>query len=187
VDHLADDDIWQRVLSGESEAFGMIWDRHRDRIFRSLLAERHAPVDAEDLTATVFLELWRHRATVRFVDRSLLPWLLVTAHNVGRNADRARRRHRQFLASLPRPADVADHAETFADRNDERTTELRAAIARCGKADAALLALTALEGFTIREAGAALGLSESAAKMRLSRLRVNLRADLPGRTMEEGA
>ncbi len=73
-----DEDVWHDVLEGDARQFGLIWDRHRDRVLRHLLKTGALSADAEDLTAIVFLELWRRRASVRFVDGSLLPWLIVT-------------------------------------------------------------------------------------------------------------
>jgi RNA polymerase sigma factor (sigma-70 family) len=182
----SDDAVWRRVVAGEARAYGQIWDRHRDRVFRPLIVRGSAPGDAEDLTAVVFLELWRRRGAVRFVDGSLLPWLIVTAQNVLRNADRAQRRYRRFLAALPDPPQVPDHAEHIAEQNDERLVRLRSAIAAAKPADARLLAMTALEGFTVREAADALGLTESAAKMRLSRLRADLRSTVDAQPLLEG-
>lgn len=173
-----DEDVWRSVLDGRSAAFGLIWDRHRDRVFRCLVKLGAQPAEAEDLAATVFLELWRRRRAVRFVDGSLLPWLIVTAQNVTRNAVRARRRYRAFLATLPPPAVAADPAEQLADRSPELSVEATQVLATSNPTERQLLTLTALEGFTVREAAAALGLSESAAKMRLSRLRQRLRVAL---------
>ncbi len=182
----SDETIWQRVLSGESHAFAEIWRRHRDRVFRHHLACGTPSADAEDLTAATFLELWRRREAVRFVDASLLPWLIVTAQNVSRNATRARRRYHRFLAALPEPTQVPDHADQVADGDDERLRELRTALASSRPADARLLAMTALEGFTLREAAEVLGLTESAAKMRLARLRSRVRAATPQHALPEG-
>ncbi|MFE7845298.1 RNA polymerase sigma factor [Microbacterium sp. NPDC057407] len=182
----SDDAIWRRVVSGEDRAYAEIWDRHRDRVFRHLASRVISSADAEDLTAVVFLELWRRRAMVRFVDGSLLPWLIVTAQNVARNAGRAQRRYRRLLALLPPPPAVPDHAERYADQNDERTAKLRAGLADAKPADAQLLALTVIEGFTVSQAATALGLTESAAKMRLSRLRADLRSSLETRPILDG-
>lgn len=168
----SDEAVWARVTTGDARAFGVIWDRHRARVFRHLRAGAPS-ADAEDLTAMTFLELWRRRRAVRFVDGSLLPWLIVTARNVARNASRSARRYERFLASLPAPVPV-DGPEKRVDL-DERTAAVRAALTHAKPADADLLAMTALEGFTVAEAAAVLGLSESAAKMRLSRLRTRLR------------
>jgi RNA polymerase sigma factor (sigma-70 family) len=186
VGDCSDSEIWGRVLSGDERAFGVVWDRHRDRVFRLLMSMGNPSADAEDLTAAVFLELWRRRAAVRFVDESALPWLIVTAQNVARNASRARRRYRRLLASIPPPEPASDPAEHVADGDDDRAVQLRAAIAHARPLEATLLVMTVLEGFSAREAAAALGITEAAAKMRLSRFRGRLRAGLTTQPIEEG-
>jgi RNA polymerase sigma-70 factor (ECF subfamily) len=186
---MGDDDderVWQRIAAGESRAFGEIWDRHHVRVFRHLLASGQHADDAEDLTATVFLELWRRRTRVRFVDGSVLPWLIVTAQNTARNAARARSRYRRFLAALPPPEHHRDHAEDVAERDDPRRSRLRSELGRARPDDAHLLALTVLEGFTVREAASVIGVSESAAKMRLSRLRSRLAIAIDPTALNEG-
>lgn len=102
---------WARVLAGDSRNFGVLYDRHRDRVFRHALGRLSHPADAEDATAIAFLELWRRRAQVRFVDDSLLPWLIVTTSNVVHNLRRSRRRYERMLARLPEPDHHPDHPD----------------------------------------------------------------------------
>jgi RNA polymerase sigma-70 factor (ECF subfamily) len=180
----SDETVWSRVRAGDSRTFGVIWDRHHARVFRHLMAGGFPHTDAEDLVAVTFLELWRKRRSVRFVEGSLLPWLIVTARNVARNAARSQRRYERFLAALPTPTPIPDHADRH--EVDDRTAAVRAALANAKPVDADLLAMTALEGFTISEAATALGLSESAAKMRLSRLRTQIRALVGPTPLVEG-
>lgn len=170
----SDQEIWQQVLDGDSRAFGLVWDRHHERIFRHLSMLGNTSTDAEDLTAVVFLELWRKRSSARFVNDSLLPWLIVTAQNVTRNAARARRRYRDLIAKVPPPTPFPDPAEIVAERNSPRVTFAREVLAATRREDRMLAVLTAIEGFTIAEAAIAVGISEPAAKMRLSRLRARL-------------
>jgi RNA polymerase sigma-70 factor (ECF subfamily) len=186
VDGDSDEALWRVLLAGDERRFGTIWDRHRDRVFRHLIASGNSASIAEDLTAIAFMELWRRRGAVRFVDGSLLPWLIVTVHNVARNAQRARGRYEKFLAKLPAPSVEPDPADRIADRDDARVIALREAISHARPADARLLAMTSLEGFTIREAASVLGLSESAAKMRLTRLRARLRSAVSAHAIVEG-
>lgn len=168
--------VWDSVLSGDSRAFGVLFDRHRDRVFGHALRQLASRADAEDLTAITFLEVWRRRDHVRFVDDSLLPWLLVTTSNAARNLRRSRRRHARLLAKLPPAQDVPDVSEQVAQRVDGRPVRsaLTAAIAALGPVDRELIALTAVEGFSLRQASAALGLSYGAAKTRMSRARRKL-------------
>jgi RNA polymerase sigma factor (sigma-70 family) len=169
-----DSGIWERVLSGEGRAFGELWDRHRDRVFRHArrLLEHHA--DAEDATAMAFLELWRRRRDARIVEGSLLPWLLAVTTNVVRNASRSRRRYRQLLARLPEPERARDVAELVADRTEARTR--LAGFARLSATDQHIIALVALDHLSLEDAAAALGISYGTAKTRLSRARARMEA-----------
>ncbi len=175
----SDEALWRRSLDGDGEAFGALFDRHRGRVFRHVCRVTQTRHDAEDVVASTFLELWRRRAEVRLVDGSVLPWLLVTATNVGRNAARGTRRYRQFLDRLPRPQDQPDVAEVALDSHalgvDPR---LRAGLRSLNKTDAQLFVLVALEGYAVGDAAGLLGLSVSAARARLHRARATLREQL---------
>ncbi|MFB2584337.1 RNA polymerase sigma factor [Herbiconiux liukaitaii] len=168
-----DDVVWARCLEGDGEAIAVIFDRHERRLFRAALRDAPSPHEAEDIVATVFLELWRLRAKVRLVDASLLPWLLVTTANVSRNASRSRRRHRNLLAKLPPDPPVADAGEVALDNIAALHLERRIALALrdLRPADRQILLLTAVEGFSLAQSAAALGITQHAAKARLTRAR----------------
>jgi RNA polymerase sigma-70 factor (ECF subfamily) len=125
------------------------------------------------------LELWRRRDRVRVVDGSVLPWLLVTATNLSRNAARGTRRYRQLIERLAR----ADERHGVADVALENHglgigATLQAALRSLGKTDAQLFALVALEGYSVGDAAGVLNLSVPAAQTRLHRTRVKLRTQL---------
>lgn len=184
----SDRDVWHAVLAGDSHAFGTLFDRHRDRVFGHALHLIAHRADAEDLTAIVFLELWRRRHHVRFVDDSLLPWLLVTARNVSRNASRARRRYARVLAKLP-PSEIEPDFSTQTDTRldaEGNRSAIAEAITALQPIDQDLIALTALEDLTLLEASEAVGVSYGAAKTRLSRARAKLRNTLPTNALPEG-
>jgi RNA polymerase sigma-70 factor, ECF subfamily len=187
VDDVSDEHVWAGVLDGDSDSFGLIWDRHRDRVFRHLLGAGAGVSDAEELSAVAFLELWRRRGSIRFVGGSLLPWLLVTASNVARNARRSRGRYQAFLARLPSPDHGLDTADVVLGRTgDGCNAQLVQAMKSLGRVDRRLLMLTAVEGFTIGEASQVLGISDAAGKMRLSRLRRRLRSSIGAQVAMEG-
>jgi RNA polymerase sigma-70 factor (ECF subfamily) len=170
--------LWSRCLDGEGAAFGVLFDLFRDRVFRHayrLVENRH---DAEDVTATAFLELWRRRADVRLVDGSVLPWLLVTTTNAARNVRRAGRRHRQLLDVLPRSENAPDAAAAFLEEHPLEGVDHRLArgLRSLSAADLRLVSLVVLEGYPVAGAAIALGLKPAAAKTRLHRARVRLRA-----------
>lgn len=172
VNRADDAQLWSASLAGDGDAFGSLWDRHRDAVFRQ--ARRRIPdqFDAEDAVAVTFLEAWRLRRRVRVVDGSVLPWLLATCENVARNQERSRRRYRRLLENFPAPVekDLLDGIE-YRD-------QAKQALAELSPVDRQLLTLTTLEGMNLKEAGAQLGLSHDAARARLSRARAKLRTGM---------
>lgn len=117
---VSDEALWRQVVSGDGDAFGELFDRHYDRVWRHALNVLRMPHVAEDVVAVVFYEAWRRRANIRIVNDSILPWLLITTNNTLRNHVRQQRRYRHFLNQLPPPGDSADIAESIADADESQ-------------------------------------------------------------------
>lgn len=170
--------LWAAARSGDGDAFGVLFDRHHPRVHHHATRLLPTRADAEDVTASAFLEAWRRREHVRLSGGSVLPWLLVTTTNLARNNHRGTRRYRDFLARLPREGSVPDTAETAlagALGVDER---LNAALATLRPLDQQLITLIALEDVALTDAATLLGLTPAAAKTRMHRARTRLRAAL---------
>lgn len=172
----SDEVLWQRVVNGDGEAFGAIFDRHRDRVFRHCVKRVGSADEAEDITAMVFYEAWRRRGYVRVVNDSIVAWLLVTANYTFKNDLRQRRRYRNFLNRLPPPVNGPDVADAFIDAavQDRETATLQEAFIRLRTADRDVLTLCVVEGMSIKAAAAALGILEGTVKSRLSRAKTRL-------------
>ncbi|MCS5718796.1 sigma-70 family RNA polymerase sigma factor [Herbiconiux sp. CPCC 205763] len=170
---VSDEADWARVLAGEGDAFGRIFDRHRDRVRRHAVGLAPSRNEAEDVVSLTFLEAWRKREKVRFVDQSILPWLLRTATYTSLNMARSERRHRIALSKLPisdtayEPSEFADDAQVFA------------AMRRLSARDQEIITLCVLEELSAEEAASLLGLRSSSARSRLSRARARLRDEMP--------
>lgn len=180
VDALTSDEasVWARALEGDGRAFASLFALHRERVLRAARRLVVSPTDAEDVTAAAFFELWRRRDRIVLVDGSVLPWLLVTAQNLARNANRSLGRYRSVLESLPRSRAAGDPAELAQERRV--VSELGAAFRQLKPADAALVSLVGIEGLTVSAAALVLGLSPGNARTRLYRSRQRLRAALDG-------
>ena len=171
-----DEVFWRLVVNGDGDAFGVLFDRHRDRVLRHALRLAGSSHAAEDITAMVFYEAWRRREYVRMVNGSIVAWLLVTANNIIRNDLRQRRRYRNFLNRLPPPDHSPDIAEAFA-QDDQQAFEsavLGQAFARLRPADRNVLTLCVVEGLSVRDAAVALDSPEGTVKSRLSRAKARL-------------
>lgn len=130
---LADEaDHWSAAIAGDAQAFAALFDLHRDRVFRyarRLLGDIH---DAEDATAGAVLELWRRRTSVRVVEGSVLPWLLVTTTlapdktsiTITTRRTASWRLRAEYLRT--EPWGVNDHGQTYEVRDKNGTPDLQA-------------------------------------------------------------
>jgi RNA polymerase sigma factor (sigma-70 family) len=166
-----DADDWTLAVAGNGEAFGRIFDRHRDRVRRHAHGLSPAPSDAEDIVAITFLEAWRNRARVRLVDGSALPWLLVTATNTASNFRRSARRYSSALDRLP-PAPSGPASD---QRDDLAATR---ALAGLALDDQRVITLCVLYDYTAAEAAEVLGVPIGTVKSRLSRAKTRLGTEL---------
>ncbi|HEY0249268.1 MAG TPA: sigma-70 family RNA polymerase sigma factor [Gryllotalpicola sp.] len=174
MDDPAELDLWSRARANDGEAFGRLFDLHRDRVYRRALRLLEDQHDAEDVTAGAFFELWRKRRSVRLVAGSVLPWLLVTTVNLSRNLRRSTSRYQRLLRATTRSEAIAGPDAEPIETHDR----LVASLGQLAPVDAALLALTALEGLPIAQAAEAVGVKPATARVRLHRARQRLRIDL---------
>ncbi len=179
--NLDDGDLWSRSLTGDGIAFGVLFDRHRDRVYRHAYRLAQNRSDAEDTSAAAFLELWRQRAKVTLVEGSVLPWLLVTTANCGLNLRRATRRYDALLKRLPRIPDTENFADACLQESslDNFDARLAQALRALKPVDLQLITLVVLEGYDIPAAATILHLTPGTAKTRLHRARQRLREQLP--------
>ncbi|MDQ0733241.1 RNA polymerase sigma factor [Arthrobacter sp. B1I2] len=178
-----DEDLWRECIAGDADAFGVLFDRHSDAIFRYCLSRCGSWHDAEELVSITFLEAWRQRNRLKPERDTLLPWLLGVATNANRNRARGSRRHAEFLARLPHSdprhgRNEADHAESVASRLDaERAVrELLDTTAGLNDGERDVVVLCLMNGIGQEEAAKTLGVRIGTVKSRLYRARTKLAA-----------
>jgi RNA polymerase sigma-70 factor, ECF subfamily len=154
----------ERAIRRDADAFGALYDRYFDRIYRYARLRVGNAADAEDVTATVFLSAWR--AIDRFSpkhDASFAGWLFRLAHNAV--VDRYRRTRDDMSLDVDGEALRAEEVTLLA--NPESLLEWRLTV---DELHHALLALTEeqrevvllrfVEGLSAREVGDILGKQE---------------------------
>lgn len=70
-----DDEAMGRVAAGESAALGLLFDRHKSRLFGFLYHMVGDRATAEDLLGETFLKLYRERGRYRR-GGTFVPWVL---------------------------------------------------------------------------------------------------------------
>ena len=171
----SDELLWQASARGDQQAFSELYERHSQAIYNYLFRRLADWSEAEDLTAVVFLEAFRHRRDVVVMDGKLLPWLYGIATNVLRNRRRTLWRHRRLAAQLeaqPRRA-----AEPDADARAQAAVQMREVLERMGRlprAQREVLALCVWSGLSYEEAALALAIPVGTVRSRLARARATL-------------
>jgi RNA polymerase sigma factor (sigma-70 family) len=175
---------------GEPGRFGEIFDRYAGDILRYVNARLGADL-AEDVTAETFLAAFRGRGTYDLSRGSARPWLYgIAVRQIGKRR-RAERRYRQALGRVPAEPVAADFGDRSADRATAQQLRplLSAVLSGLAPQDRELLLLVAWADPTYEESARALGVSVSAVKSRLHRIRAKTRHALgeanPARLVEE--
>lgn len=169
-----DQELWHRLRGDDADAFGLLFERHGDRILRYVLRRTGEAADAEDLVAVVFLEAWRRRGAVELHQASALPWLYGVAANVVARRHRSRRRH---AAALERLALLPPRSPALVERQAEAAAEsarVLDAIGRLPRREREVLVLSVWEGLSHAEIAVALDTTVGTVKSRLSRARTRL-------------
>lgn len=133
------------------------------------------PADAEEVASAAFFELWRKQGSVVLVAGSVRPWLLVTTANLARNSHRTRLRQEAFLRRLTDESNEVGRDAFERIDDDVVRQDLVTALRKLKPQDVALVTMTALDGYRVREIAGLLGLTEGNARVRLHRAHARLR------------
>ena len=156
--------IIKRAQSGESAAFGELYEAYFVRIFRYLAFKVGRREDAEDLAQAVFIKALESIGTYQSREVPFSSWLFRIAHN--QMVDLFRRRNRRPEISLNEEIPLADDC---ADPHEELEIKLQneALLAEVKKLSAAqreVIALRFAAEMPIAEVARAMNRSEGAIK-----------------------
>ncbi len=178
-----DRDVLTRVAEGDVESFGVLVERHQERLIR--LCERMLgdPEAARDAAQEVFLKAFRKAGSFRPRGR-VYTWLYRIAVNHCLNrlrrrqvvrflpfAEAGRRRDAGGAGDEPAPLEPPDGAPDAAARLEarERWQRTRRLIDALPPGQRAVLVLAKFEGLSYRRIAETLGITEGAVESRLFR------------------
>jgi RNA polymerase sigma-70 factor (ECF subfamily) len=82
IKELEDADLIQKAKSGDAEAFGDLYERYAESVFRFVYSQTSNRFDAEDLTGDVFLRAWQSLSRYEERGFSFSAYLFRIARNV---------------------------------------------------------------------------------------------------------
>jgi RNA polymerase sigma-70 factor (ECF subfamily) len=164
-------EVWslvERAQAGESEAFGKLYDRYVDTVFRFIYFRVGNRQLAEDLTSDTFLRALKRIGSFTWQGRDLGAWLVTIARNLVADHFKSGR-YRLEIAT----GDVLDADNE--DRGPEGTPEaavvdhitnvtLLTAVKKLNPEQQECIVLRFLQGFSVAETAQAMGKNEGAIK-----------------------
>ncbi len=191
----SDNELLERLRTGDADAFEQLFSRHREMIRRHLLRIVRNGDTADDLVQETFVRVWTHAEQwdARGAGKA---WLLRIATNIALNRLRAQqRRPEQFFENSTcgeeeenaAPGWMIDALSLGPEAMCERAEEhglLRRLIANLPEEKREVLRLIHEEELDIRQTAALLGVPEGTVKSRLHHARKRL-ADAWRMNLEE--
>lgn len=185
----SDAELLRAHVDGDPDAFGVLFTRHRDRLWAVALRTTGNPEDAADGLQDGMIAAFRRAGTFRG-DAAVTTWL----HRVVVNACLDRIRAAKVRAAEPLPDDLDDHAargrlaaSTQAPGHaadpvdpadaavaDERRRAVVEALGTLPEEQRVALVLVDMEGYPVAEAAAILDCAPGTVKSRCSRGRARL-------------
>ena len=161
---LTDRELLSAHSSGDPDAFGELFRRHRDRMWALAVRTTRDPEMAADAVQEAFLAAFRHADSFRG-EAAVTTWL----HRIVVNSCLDRLRQVKPVANLP-DADLS----TLADPHDhhhsvEVRLDVQAALEQLPEAQRMALVLVDMHGLSTADAAAVLDVAEGTIKSRCSR------------------
>jgi RNA polymerase sigma-70 factor, ECF subfamily len=171
----SDRDLLRQHVQGDSEAFGVLFLRHRERLWAVALRTLGDQEEAADALQDAMISAFRRAADFRG-ESAVTTWL----HRIVVNAclDRIRRRAARPAASGmdEQTLDVLAQGSALADPGIDKDTALDvlAALRTLAPQQRAALVLVDMLGYPVADTAAILGISEGTVKSRCARGRARL-------------
>jgi RNA polymerase sigma-70 factor (ECF subfamily) len=164
-------EVWalvERAQAGEAEAFGLIYDRYMDTVFRFIYFRVGNRQLAEDLTAETFVRALKRIGSVTWQGRDLGAWLVTIARNLVADHFKSGRFRLEVTTG-----DLLDTDRE--DRGPEGSPEvavidhitnvaLLTAVKKLNSEQQECIVLRFLQGFSVAETARAMGKNEGAVK-----------------------
>src|SRR5262245_36586451 len=160
----SDETLTRRIAAGDQSAMRELFARYRVRVYRWLLRLVDDEALAEDLLSEVFLDVWRHAASLE-ARSSLSTWLLAIARYKALSARRRRTDAELDEATVSVPDTTDDPEVTLQKEN--RAEALRRSLPRLSPEHREVIDLAYYHGKSVKEIAEIVSTSEATMKTRM--------------------
>jgi len=159
---LIEEQIVQRAVNGDREAFTALYDRHFDKIYRYIYVKVRSQAEAEDLTQDVFIKAYEAIKSYKWRDLPFTAWLFKIAHN--RVIDHVRKTAKEKKTSLDEAGAIASGDPVYMTEQNFEIYQLKDALTKLPDAQREVATLRFIAELSIAEVAVTLGKSEGTVK-----------------------
>ncbi|WP_343487445.1 RNA polymerase sigma factor [Allomuricauda sp. d1] len=166
----------KKVKAGDLDKMGLLYERHKKRLFGFFYNMNSNASLSEDLVQNVFIRMIKYKHTFTG-EGSFLAWMFTTARNV--NHDHFNKRKKAYnereLSAVEYKLQAHSDTEKVIENHEDRQL-LRLALNRLDAEKKEVLVLSKLKEIKFSEIGEIMGCSEGAAKVKAHRALKELRS-----------
>ena len=176
-----DQNLIDRTLQGDTNAFGELVDRYQNFVFTVAIRIVKISEEAEEVAQDSFIKAFDSLSTFRG-DSKFSTWLYRIVYHKSLDRVKKNNRHRTYEINEEITDDSLDHIENGLEfmLSEERTKLIKDCIDKLPAEDAAIISLYYFEEQTIREIAKVTDLTEDNIKIKLYRSRKKLFSLLEG-------
>jgi RNA polymerase sigma-70 factor (ECF subfamily) len=163
--HSIDDkQLVANAQSGNADAFGVLYARHMDAIYRYIFFRVHDQHLAEDLTEETFVRAWEYLPNYKVTERPVTSWLYRIAHNLV--VDHARKQHPVAASAIDvLSQQAAEHGPEQSVELSEAHADLINAMHILSEVEQEVIILRFVEGLSHREVADITGKTEGSSRV----------------------
>jgi RNA polymerase sigma-70 factor (ECF subfamily) len=158
---------WELVAAaqqGDQAAFGQLYDRYVDVVFRFVLFRVGDRPLAEDLTSETFLRALRRISSVSYQGRDVGAWFVTIARNLVLDHVKSSRYRLEMTTADILDSSADDRGPEHEVVEEATATELMRCVAQLGRDQQECIMLRFMQGLSVSETAAVMGRNEGAVK-----------------------
>jgi RNA polymerase sigma-70 factor (ECF subfamily) len=152
------------VQDGDGEAFGKLYDRYVDQVFRFIFYRVNDRALAEDFTSETFLRALRRISTINYQGRDIGAWFMTIARNIVFDHTKSARFRLELTTGETVEVGDAEASPEAAVLAHLTNTLLLSAVNQLGEEQKECIVLRFLQGLSVSETAAVMGKNDGAIK-----------------------